>query len=365
MHTCKWPVSSFHKLTSLTFCPSEVNESNFVACYAEMAYKSSFLFYNRLIPALFLEAGSVSGVTLFFTQGMPFLKFILQLCSIRAENTSNSAWCEFIFSVKMRKLDKSFLIRDCDVIVPCIFRWMQPQQGDMAFLRLTFWHKTFDIQIYDAMQENWLFFLNMPPLNECVTSFGQYFLHWSMLDLEIQFEASVFAWLLHLLGDIDAQAKLLSPPNVEAQTVVIWGGVKVDNPSEGAAWAGLRRCAPTLLHHHTPVYQVHPEKSPDWLQHQQLETEIIHFRDLSKCESSPGSLLLGIADAGDFPNSPHYHPQPVISCQDFNSAAHGDALQADAIHLHQLVTYLQARLLCQQAQNQECDGHTVTKLIIR
>ena len=71
---------------------------------------------------------------------------------------------------------------------------------------------------------------------------------------------SFFLKLLYLLGDIDAQAKLLSPSDIEAQTVIIGGGVKVDDSLQGAAWAGLWRCPSTLLHHHTPVYQVHPEK---------------------------------------------------------------------------------------------------------
>lgn len=61
-----------------------------------------------------------------------------------------------------------------------------------------------------------------------------------------------------LPGDIDAQTELLPSPDVEAQAVVVWGGVEVDDPLEGATWAGLRRRPSALLHHHPPVDQVHP-----------------------------------------------------------------------------------------------------------
>lgn len=66
--------------------------------------------------------------------------------------------------------------------------------------------------------------------------------------------------------------------------------------------------------------------------------------------SSPGRLLLGVADAGDFADAPHHHPQPVVARQHLDGAAHGDALQADAVHLHQFVTYQQASLLCEGRQ---------------
>lgn len=66
--------------------------------------------------------------------------------------------------------------------------------------------------------------------------------------------------------------------------------------------------------------------------------------------SLPGSLLFGVANPGDFPDAPHHHPQPVVACQDLHGAAHGDALQADAVHLHQLVADQQAGLLWEDRQ---------------
>lgn len=61
---------------------------------------------------------------------------------------------------------------------------------------------------------------------------------------------------------------------------------------------------------------------------------------------SPCGVLLGIADAGDLAHSSHHHPQSVVARQDLHSAAHGDALQADAVHLHQLVAYSQPGVCC-------------------
>ena len=63
---------------------------------------------------------------------------------------------------------------------------------------------------------------------------------------------------------------------------------------------------------------------------------------------SPGSLLLGVADAGHLADPSHHHPQPVVARQHLHSAAHGDALQADTVHLHQFIPYKQAGLLCEQ-----------------
>lgn len=60
---------------------------------------------------------------------------------------------------------------------------------------------------------------------------------------------------------------------------------------------------------------------------------------------SPGGLLLGVADARDFPHTSHHHPEAVVSSQDLDCTAHGDGLQADAVHLHQLVPDTQACLL--------------------
>lgn len=61
---------------------------------------------------------------------------------------------------------------------------------------------------------------------------------------------------------------------------------------------------------------------------------------------SPCGVLLGIADAGDLAHSSHHHPQSVVARQDLHSAAHGDALQADAVHLHQLVADSQPGVCC-------------------
>lgn len=82
--------------------------------------------------------------------------------------------------------------------------------------------------------------------------------------------------------------------------------------------------------------------------------------------ASPCGLLLGVADARDLSHPPHYHPQPVVSYKDLHSTAHGDALQADPIHLHQLITHKQASLCCthhmEQASKQtsQVDGCTTT-----
>ena len=87
---------------------------------------------------------------------------------------------------------------------------------------------------------------------------------------------------------------------------------------------------------------------PPWTSLQQLR--IWGLCDQLTRVSSPGSLLLGVANTGDFTDAPHHHPQPVVARQDLDGAAHGDALQADAVHLHQFVTYQQARLLCEAQQ---------------
>lgn len=42
-----------------------------------------------------------------------------------------------------------------------------------------------------------------------------------------------------LLRHVDAQAKLLPSADVEAQTVVVRGGVQVDDPTQGTVRAGL------------------------------------------------------------------------------------------------------------------------------
>lgn len=156
---------------------------------------------------------------------------------------------------------------------------------------------------------------------------------------------SGFPWQRYLLGDIDAQTKLLPSTDVEAQAVVVWCGVEVDDPLEGASWAGVRGCPSALLHHHTPVYQVHPGRFSG---QSGSNIFVINFNINRDNSLSPGSLFLGVADAGDFANTSHHHPQPVVACQDLHSAAHRDALQADTIHLHQFITYTQARFLCEQ-----------------
>lgn len=42
-----------------------------------------------------------------------------------------------------------------------------------------------------------------------------------------------------LLGDVDAETKLLSSADVEAQAVIVGGGVEMDDPLEGAPRARL------------------------------------------------------------------------------------------------------------------------------
>lgn len=138
--------------------------------------------------------------------------------------------------------------------------------------------------------------------------------------------------LRFILWDVNSKAELFASSYVKTQAVVIWGGEEMDDSTEGAVWAGIWPRAPTFLHHHSPVNQIHPAQDK---QSSNLSTDATGPAPSSP---SPRGLLLGVADAGDFAHSSHHHPQSVVACQDLHCAAHGDALQADAIHLHQLVS---------------------------
>lgn len=61
---------------------------------------------------------------------------------------------------------------------------------------------------------------------------------------------------------------------------------------------------------------------------------------------SPCGLLLGVADARDLAHPSHHHPQSAVARKDLHGAAHGDALQADAVHLRQLVADAQSGACC-------------------
>lgn len=61
---------------------------------------------------------------------------------------------------------------------------------------------------------------------------------------------------------------------------------------------------------------------------------------------SPCGLLLGEFDARHTAHAPHHHVEPAAACQHLHSAAHGGALQAQPIHLRDLVPHAQASLLC-------------------
>lgn len=60
------------------------------------------------------------------------------------------------------------------------------------------------------------------------------------------------------LGDVDAQAELAPPPDVEAQAVVPGGGVKVHDPPQRPVRPIQGGCPATLLHQHAPMREVHP-----------------------------------------------------------------------------------------------------------
>lgn len=81
-----------------------------------------------------------------------------------------------------------------------------------------------------------------------------------------------------------------------------------------------------------------------------LEHKLSRAASLSSL-ASPCGLLFGITDAGDLAHPSHHHPQPVVAREDLHGAAHGDALQADPVHLHQLISHSQSSLSCRHRWN--------------
>lgn len=65
---------------------------------------------------------------------------------------------------------------------------------------------------------------------------------------------------------------------------------------------------------------------------------------------SPRRLLLGELDAWHTTHPPDHHAEAVVTSEDLDGAAHGDVLQANAVHLCDLVTNTEPGLLC--------EGHT-------
>lgn len=65
---------------------------------------------------------------------------------------------------------------------------------------------------------------------------------------------------------------------------------------------------------------------------------------------SPCRLLFGELDARHTAHPPDHHTEAVVASKDLDGAAHGDVLQAHAVHLCDLVTNAQPSLLC--------EGHT-------
>lgn len=61
---------------------------------------------------------------------------------------------------------------------------------------------------------------------------------------------------------------------------------------------------------------------------------------------SPCGLLLGEFDAWHTAHAPHHHVQAAAACQDLHSTAHCGALQAQPVHLRDLVPHTQASTLC-------------------
>jgi len=65
---------------------------------------------------------------------------------------------------------------------------------------------------------------------------------------------------------------------------------------------------------------------------------------------SPRRLLLGEFDARHAAHPPDHHAEAVVASEDFDGTAHGDVLQAHAVHLRDLVTNTEPSLFC--------EGHT-------
>lgn len=63
---------------------------------------------------------------------------------------------------------------------------------------------------------------------------------------------------------------------------------------------------------------------------------------------SPRCLLLGELDARHAAHPPHHHAEAVVAGEDLDGAAHGDVLEAHAVHLRDLVTNTQPSLLCKE-----------------
>lgn len=61
---------------------------------------------------------------------------------------------------------------------------------------------------------------------------------------------------------------------------------------------------------------------------------------------SPRGLLFGEFDARHSAHAPHHHVQAAAASQHLHGAAHGGALQAQPIHLRDLVPHAQAGPLC-------------------